>query len=216
MPGGAICPDFPKRNPSYMRCFLSHHKADKPLARRIGAHLTLVGMDVWFDEWELQAGDSIPGKLNSGLEGFKAFILVWSANASRSDWVRQELHYAIMRSVKDQSTKIIPCMVDDTPLPPLIADRKGIDFSSPKEAILELAGDLTGARSRNERLMAIQAAIEELDVEWNVHPMMGPMACCPECGNEKLEGFLQTDDEHDRTYSGLHCKICQWSGGGEI
>ena len=68
-----------------MRCFLSHNKADKPVARNIGAHLTLVGMDVWFDEWELQAGDSIPGKSNSELEAFDVFILGWSANANRSN-----------------------------------------------------------------------------------------------------------------------------------
>jgi TIR domain len=61
--------------------------------------------------------------LNSGLEAFDAFILVWSTNANRSNWVRQEHHSAIMRSVQDNTAKIIPCMLDETPLPPLIADR---------------------------------------------------------------------------------------------
>jgi hypothetical protein len=198
-----------------MRCFLRHNKADKALARNIGAHLTLVGMDVWFDEWELQAGDSIPGKLNEGLEGFNAFILVWSANANRSNWVRHELNSAIMRSVKDDTAKIIPCMIDDTPLPALIADRKGIDFSDPKEGILELAGDLTGTRARRDRLMAIQEAIEELDIEWNIHPMVGPMACCPRCGEEKLEAFEQHYRDRDGSVAGLWCPKCKWSAGGD-
>lgn len=199
-----------------MRVFLSHNKADKPEARNIGAHLTLVGIDVWFDEWELQAGDSIPGKLNEGLEAFDAFLLLWSANSEKSNWVRNELHAAIMRSVKDNTAKIIPCMLDQTPLPVLIADRKGIDFTNPKEGILELAGDLTGTRARKDRLLAIQAAIEELDVEWNMHPMVGPMVCCPRCGNEKLEGYEQTDYKNDRRYAGLFCAQCNWNGGGEI
>jgi len=199
-----------------MRCFLSHNKADKPLARHIGAHLTLIGMDVWFDEWELQAGDSIPGKLNTGLEAFDAFILLWSANASRSHWVRQELNSAIMRSMSDNSSRIIPCMLDETPLPALISDRKGIDFSDPKEGILQLAGDLTGTRSRKERLLAIQAVISELDIEWNIHPMVGPLACCPRCGREKLEGYEQTDYKNDRTYAGLYCPDCRWSNGGDV
>jgi hypothetical protein len=199
-----------------MRCFLSHNKADKPVARNIGAHLTLVGMDVWFDEWVLQAGDSIPGKLNSGLEAFDAFILVWSANANKSNWVRQELNSAIMRSVKDNSAKIIPCLLDDTPLPALIADRKGIDFSDPKEGVLALAGDLTGTRARKDRMLAIQAAIDQLDVEWNIHPLVPPMVCCPRCGHEKLEGYGRTDYEHDRTYAGMYCPKCRWSAGGEI
>ncbi|MBV9613321.1 MAG: toll/interleukin-1 receptor domain-containing protein [Acidobacteriaceae bacterium] len=53
-----------------MRCFLSHNKADKPIARSIGSHLQLSGIEVWFDEWEIRAGDSIPGKLNDGLAAF--------------------------------------------------------------------------------------------------------------------------------------------------
>ena len=199
-----------------MLCFLSHNKADKAVTRNIGAHLTLVGMDVWFDEWELQAGDSIPGKLNSGLAAFDAFILVWSANAQRSNWVLQELSSAIMRSIRDNTAKIIPCLLDETPLPTLIADRKGIDFSDPKEGILELVGDMTGTRTRKDRLLAIQAAVEELDVEWNIHPMVGPMVCCPRCGNEKLEGWEQSDYKNDRSYAGMKCLRCGWSDGGEI
>src|SRR5437870_343650 len=105
-----------------MRCFLSHNVVDKEVARSIGAHLVLTGVDVWFDEWEIEAGDSIPGKLDEGLAAFDAFILLWSANANRSKWVRQELHSAIMRALQEGSAKIIPCMLDETPLPPLIAD----------------------------------------------------------------------------------------------
>src|SRR5271165_516437 len=108
-----------------MRCFLSHNKADKEVARSIGAHMILTGIDVWFDEWELQAGDSIPGKLNEGLAAFDAFVLLWSADADRSNWVRQELHSAIMRAIKDDSAKIIPCLLDETQLPAIIADRRG-------------------------------------------------------------------------------------------
>jgi hypothetical protein len=118
--------------------------------------------------------------------------------------------------MSDNSSKIIPCMLDETPLPALIADRKGIDFSDPKEGILQLAGDLTGTRSRKERLLAIQAAISELDIEWNIHPMVAPLACCPRCGREKLEGYYQTDYKYDRTYTGLYCPDCKWSNGGEV
>ena len=61
-----------------MRCFLSHNKADKEIARSIGAHLALAGIDLWFDEWEIQAGDLIPGKLNEALAAFDAFVLMWT------------------------------------------------------------------------------------------------------------------------------------------
>ncbi len=118
-----------------MRCFLSYNKADKELARSISAHMALTGIEPWFDEWEIQAGDSIPGKLDDALLAFDAFVLVWSANASRSDWVRQELRSAVMRCMSDNSAKIIPCLLDQTLLPPLISDRRGVDFSNLKKVL---------------------------------------------------------------------------------
>lgn len=200
-----------------MRCFLSHNKADREVARDIGAHMALSGIDVWFGEWEIQAGDSIPGKLNEGLEAFDAFILLWSADANRSNWVRQELHSAIMRAVKDGSAKIIPCLLDATPLPPLIADRRGVTFSDRREGIEELLGDLTGSRTRRQRLLAIQSALSELDVSWIIHPALPPMVCCPRCGDtDTLVGWEQTDRQRGDIYAGMRCTNCGWSNGGEM
>lgn len=179
--------------------------------------MSLTGIDFWFDQWEIQAGDSIPGKLSEGLEAFDAFVLLWSADANRSNWVRQELHTAIIRAVKDGSAKIIPCLLDETPLPPLICDRRGIDFSDVHQGIEDLLGDLTGSRTRRQRLLAIQAALQEMDVSWITHPALPPMVCCPTCGEtDTLIGWEQTDREGDDVYAGMRCTNCGWSDGGEI
>jgi hypothetical protein len=200
-----------------MRCFLSHNKADKEAARAIGAHMTLAGIDVWFDEWEIQAGDSIPGKLNEGLAAFDAFILLWSAAADRSDWVRQELHSAIMRSVQQSTAKIIPCLLDNTPLPPLVADRSGVDFSDVHTGIEQLLADLTRTRTRRQRLLAIQGALDEMDVQWITHPALPPMVCCPNCGEtETLESWQAIDPHRGDQYAGMQCTACGWSGGSEV
>lgn len=198
-----------------MRCFLSHNKADKATARSIGAHLTLSGIDVWFDEWEIRAGDSIPGKLNDGLDGFDAFILLWSAHAERSDWVRQELNSSIMRAIDAKSAKIIPCLLDRTPLPPLIADRCGIDLTDLRVGIDSLLGDLTGNRTRRLRLMAIQAALDEMDVNWITHPAVTPMVCCPKCGETEMLRAWERAGRGD-IYAGMECTACGWADGGEM
>jgi hypothetical protein len=75
--------------------FLSHNRCDKSTARRLGAQLRLVGADAWFDDWEVRAGDSIPGKVNEALAAVDSLVLVWPANAERSAWVRAELERAI-------------------------------------------------------------------------------------------------------------------------
>ncbi|MEW6665433.1 MAG: toll/interleukin-1 receptor domain-containing protein [Thermodesulfobacteriota bacterium] len=196
---------------------MSHNKADKNVARLIAAQLVLTGIEVWLDEWEIQAGDSIPGKLNEGLSAFDAFILLWSTRASRSNWVRQELHSAIMHAIEKGSAKIVPCLLDGTPLPPLISDRRAIDFSDFRNGVEELLGDLAGSRTRRQRLLAIQAALKEMDVQWITHPSLPPMVCCPKCGEtDTLEPWEQTDHTRGDRYAGMRCANCGWSDGGEM
>ena len=199
--------------------FLSYNKADIAVGRSVYAHLSLAGLDVWFDEWEIRAGDSIPGRLNEGLQGFGTFVVLWSAQASRSDWVRQELNSAIMRALQDKTgrTRIIPCRLDTTPLPPLIQDRKAVDFSEGQRGIDTLLSELIGERSRRDRLLALQQVLSDLDVRWHDNPGITPIICCPKCGEEDdIEGWDEYAQTHEGHYAGLRCLKCNWSDGGEI
>ena len=161
------------------RAFLSYNKADVAVARSVGAHLSLAGVDVWFDEWKITAGDSIPGCLNEGLRKFDVFLLLWSAQASRSVWVRQELNSAIVRALNDATnrTRVIPCRLDTTPLPPLIEDRQAVDFGNRQRGIDTLLGELVGDRSRRARLLALQHVLSDLDATWHDNPGINPIIC---------------------------------------
>jgi len=199
------------------RVFLSYNKADVDVARSVGAHLALAGVDVWFDEWAIKAGDSIPGRLNEGLRAFNAFLLLWSAKASRSKWVRQELNSAVMRAVKKRTARVIPCRLDLTPLPPLVEDRKAIDFSDRQRGIEILLAELVGNRSRRDRLLALQHVLSDLDVTWHDNPAVNPILCCPHCGEEqRIEGWNEYARTHEGHYAGLRCLNCGWEDGGEV
>jgi hypothetical protein len=65
--------------------------------------MRLSGADVWFDEWEIRAGDSIPGKVNEALDRVDTIVLVWSSDAARSQWVRAEFETALARGMEDGS-----------------------------------------------------------------------------------------------------------------
>ena len=207
------------RQPENHHVFLSYNKANAAVARAISAHLSLAGLEVWFDEWKIRAGDSIPGRLNDGLQGFDTFVVLWSAQASRSAWVRKELNVAIMQALRDKTsrTRIVPCRLDKTPLPPLIQDLKFVDFSKRKGGINSLLSELIGDHSRRARLLALQQVLSDLDVRWHDNPGIDPIICCPKCGGEddieEWDGYSQTHEGH---YAGLRCLKCSWSDGGEI
>ena len=47
---------------------LSHSSKDKAVVRPLAERLRADGLKVWFDEWVLKPGDSIPAKIEEGLE----------------------------------------------------------------------------------------------------------------------------------------------------
>ncbi|MDZ4404567.1 toll/interleukin-1 receptor domain-containing protein [Prosthecobacter sp.] len=70
--------------------FLSHSAKDKSIVRDIAERLKKDGGKVWFDEWVLKPGDSIPAKIEEGLERSRVLVLCMSANAFGSDWAQLE------------------------------------------------------------------------------------------------------------------------------
>ena len=48
--------------------FLSHSSQDKPLVHDLAERLKADGLRVWFDQWQIRPGDSIPHKIEEGLE----------------------------------------------------------------------------------------------------------------------------------------------------
>lgn len=48
--------------------FLSHSSADKTFVEKLAKDLEGVGVNVWFDKWEIKVGDSLTGKIEEGLQ----------------------------------------------------------------------------------------------------------------------------------------------------
>ena len=70
--------------------FLSHSSKDKAVVRPLAERLRKDGVKVWLDEWEIRVGDSVPAKIEEGLERSRVLVLCMSANAFGSDWAQLE------------------------------------------------------------------------------------------------------------------------------
>ncbi len=199
-----------------MDAFLSHNRADKETARRLGAQLTLAGAYVWFDDWEVRAGDSIPGKVSEALAAVDTAVLLWSSEADRSVWVRAELEAAIMQALGNGGFRVIPVVLDQTPLPALLLPLKRVDLADGdvKRAVNEIMGFSTD----QQRLLAIQETLDEAGLEIRHFEGFGSVVCCPRCGAgfEHLRGWSAVDDLRDDRYAGVECGLCGFQGGGEI
>jgi hypothetical protein len=109
---------------SRVRAFLCHSSEDKPIVEKIANRIRSNGSIVWFDKWEIKAGDSIVEKINAGLEDMTHLLLFVSKSSINKPWVKKELSVGIMRKLKDNSVKVIPVLLDKVDLPMIISDIK--------------------------------------------------------------------------------------------
>ena len=95
--------------------FLSHSAADKGVVRDIANRLKSDGVRVWFDEWEIKPGDSIPAKIEDGLERSRVLVPCLSAAALAADWPQLESHTFRFKDPLNHDRRFIPLGLDDAP-----------------------------------------------------------------------------------------------------
>src|SRR6266508_1225310 len=93
--------------------FLSHSSKDKAVVRAVAERLRADNLRVWFDEWELKPGDSIPAKIEAGLEHSRVLVLCISAQAFGSDWATLESQTFRFRDPLNQERRFIPQRLDE-------------------------------------------------------------------------------------------------------
>ena len=108
--------------------FISHSSRDKPFVRRLAKDLEDAGFGLWVDERELQVGDSVVGGISAGLSDSDYLIVVLSQASANSSWVTAELSAAFMDQMTGQGTVVLPALIEDCRLPPLLRDRVYADF----------------------------------------------------------------------------------------
>jgi WD40 repeat protein len=96
--------------------FLSHSSRDKAVVRDVAERLRKDGLRVWFDEWVLRPGDSIPAKIEEGLEGSRVLVLCMSAQAFGSDWARLESYTFRFRDPLNKERAFVLLRLDKSPI----------------------------------------------------------------------------------------------------
>lgn len=125
--------------PQVGKVFVSHASADKPFVDRLVADLAARSIPVWYDKLDLRIGESVPGAINAGLSDSKYFAIVLSKASVASAWVGEELNAALMTQVAKGGTFILPLLLEDCSIPPLLAHRKYADFRTDySKALTEL------------------------------------------------------------------------------
>jgi len=87
--------------------FLSYTHEDAATAKQIAEQLVASGIDVWWDRWCMNSGDSLRQKIEEGLDNCTHFIVLLSPNSIEKPWVKQEIDAALVNKLANKC-KFVP------------------------------------------------------------------------------------------------------------
>lgn len=107
--------------PKMSDVFVSYARTDIAVARLVAQNLRSAGHSVWFDE-EIPANRAYADVISEKLDEAKAVVVLWSADAALSHWVRSEANRA-----REKAT-LVQLRLDATRLPMPFDQIQCLDF----------------------------------------------------------------------------------------
>lgn len=153
-----------------MRVFLSHSSKDKDLVELV--HEELGKKNAWYDAADIENGESIPEKISEGIRCATHYVLFWSYEAKKSNWVTAELNAAFIKMMAN-NCKFMIFTLDNTELPELLKpykydkiDKNNIEYAANivVEKILSQEGTFTKLSEfidRTKEIGDIEARVRE-------------------------------------------------------
>jgi hypothetical protein len=117
--------------------FLSHSSVDKPFVEKLAKDLGKIGINIWYDKWEIKVGDSITWKIENGIRENEFFCIVLSPESMNSEWVMSELGAAWSKQMTTKKIGVLPILYRDCNIPSFLVDRKYADFRKDYDKGLE-------------------------------------------------------------------------------
>jgi hypothetical protein len=119
---------------SYVRrkVFLNHSSKDKRFARKLSEALKAKGVDVWFDEKDIVAGQDFMKEIEEGISSSDFIITVLTPNFIKGPWANKEMKIAIEKEVSKGRIIIIPIIRKDCEIPSFLKMKTRVDFRGQK------------------------------------------------------------------------------------
>jgi hypothetical protein len=92
------------------RVFISHATSDRRFVEdALLGLLNALGFDAWFAEDDIETAEHWERSILAGLQASDWFVLVMSPNSTASEWVKDEVAWAI----ENRSNRVIPVLIED-------------------------------------------------------------------------------------------------------
>lgn len=149
--------------PTRNRVFLSYAHEDLKISQKIEQTLRKKEIPVWRDQQSLYGGQQWPKAIGEAISSSDFFILVWSRHSAFSHFEKFEWNTAVALE-----KTIIPCLLDDTPLPNSLRAINGIYLKDFENDFLKIFNTLQATvqekdAERSSEVIKKLAAIQDLE-----------------------------------------------------
>lgn len=93
--------------------FISHASEDKEtIVRELVEELQKYGINIWYDEFALEVGDSLSRSIDKGLKQSRYGLIILSPAFFKKGWNDYELRSLLTREISGQTKVILPIWHD--------------------------------------------------------------------------------------------------------
>src|SRR4030042_6882973 len=118
--------------------FISYSSNDREKATQLSFFVINRGYRVWFDKWEILAGQSIVDKVFSGMLESEFLVVILSKASCESKWVQEELTTGKLAEIERRRTSVIPVLLEQCDIPASLRNKSYADFTKSWEDGLRL------------------------------------------------------------------------------
>lgn len=130
--------------------FISYAHADGDWVKTLAENLHRAGLKVFYDQWDIGLGDVIVHKIDDGILNSRSGILVVSPTSLTRPYVQNE-YAALMDRAIMRGQLLIPVLLKDAEMPPLLATRLYADFRNAEGPGYQTAFDKLVRALKGER-----------------------------------------------------------------
>lgn len=114
--------------PKPLQISISYAHADREIALKIADAVRGVRHQIWIADWKLTIGDTIAERIDRTMRPGDILLILLSPDSVHSRWIQDEISSTLAQELRDRAITIIPALVRDCDIPPMLADRRFIDF----------------------------------------------------------------------------------------
>jgi 2-polyprenyl-3-methyl-5-hydroxy-6-metoxy-1,4-benzoquinol methylase len=131
-----------------MKIFISHSSKNKTVVRKLVQDLRKNNVDVWFDEDDVDVGDSLITEIQKGIKE-SDFLAIWLTKESvESGWVTREWETKLMDEINNKRISVFPLLAEDVEVPDMLGTKLYADFRNYEHGLNQLLRRIEREKTR--------------------------------------------------------------------